>query len=69
MVFQEKSGKKAILILSRNCGKVRPEARSNSETMAGLTMAATTKVAMPIKIMNKVRMSGMVGSVLMVKRR
>lgn len=69
VVFQEKSGKKATLIFSMKPLIVRPGAHNNSGMMAGLTKAATTRAARPIKTMNRVRIRGMVGRVLMVKRK
>lgn len=69
VVFQEKSGKKATLILSIKPPSERPGAQSSSGMMFGLTKAATTRAARPMSIINRVKMSGMVGKVLIVKRR
>ena len=65
-VFHEKRGRKAFWILVRKLLKVRPGARSSSGMMLGLTKIATTRAAKPNKIINKVRISGAVGKVLIV---
>lgn len=68
-VLQEKSGKKAILIFSTKPLKVRPGASRSSGMIDGLMKAATTRAERPRRMMKIVRMRGMVGRVLMVKRR
>lgn len=69
VVFQEKSGRNATLTLSMNPLRVRPGASKSSGMILGLTKAATTRAASPINIINRVRISGTVGRVLIVKRR
>ena len=69
VVFQEKSGMKAVLIFSMNWLKVKPGASRSCGTMTGLTKAATTSAARPTSIINIVKISGKVGRVFIVKRR
>lgn len=68
-VLQEKSGKNATLIFSMKPLMVRPGASKSSGTIAGLIKAATTRAESPSKMMKIVRIRGIVGRVLIVKRR
>lgn len=69
VVFQAKNGMKATWILLMKVPQVRPGARKSSARMLGLTTKPTTKDVKPSKMMKIVRMRGMVGRVLIVKRR
>ena len=69
VVFQEKKGKKAIWRLVRKWSKLKSGARSNSLAMGGLINTAITSAAPPARMINVVITSGMIGRVLIVKRK
>lgn len=69
VVLQEKSGRKATFTLSMKPFMVKPGASKSSGMMAGLIKAATTRAERPRRMIKIVRMRGIVGRVLMVKRR
>lgn len=69
VVLHAKNGRKAVWILLMNVFQVRPGARKSSAMMPGLTTKLTTNEARPSRMMKIVRISGIVGRVLIVKRR